>query len=121
MAIVSSVNFYPCSDIEVTHRFYSESLGLTLYNDQGKAKIYDTGYGYWGFVQYDHHAPNPAGLCLSLNCHDQADVDHQYDLLVAKGLTPLAPPHQHAQFPVYSFFLKDPDGYLIEFQKILDA
>lgn len=121
MAIQSSVSFYPCSSIQATHHFYSEILGLSLHSDQGKARIYDTGYGYWGFVEYGDRQPNPAGLCLSLNCEDPADVDRHYDQLVAKGVHPLAPPHKHPQFPVYSFFLKDPDGYLVEFQKILDA
>jgi hypothetical protein len=26
---------------------------------------------------------------------------------------------EHPRFPVYSFFLKDPNGYTLEFQKIL--
>lgn len=119
MAILSSVSFYPCSSIAATHHFYSELLGLPLHNDQGKAKIYDTGYGYWGFVEYGDRRPNPYGLCLSLNCEDQEDVDRHYALLLEKGLSPLEPPHRHVQFPVYSFFIKDPDGYLVEFQKIL--
>ena len=27
------------------------------------------------------------------------------------------PPRRHPLFPVYSFFVTDPDGYLVEFQK----
>ena len=29
-------------------------------------------------------------------------------------------PARHPKFPVYSFFFSDPDGYLLEFQKIVD-
>ena len=54
MAILSSVSFYPVTDIEKTTRFYLDVIGLRLHQDQGRAKIFDTGYGYWGFVQYDN-------------------------------------------------------------------
>lgn len=119
MAILSSVSFYPCSDIERTTRFYCDILGLKLYQDQGSCRIFDTGYGYWGFCQYQDRTPNPKGLCLLLNCENEADVDVFYERLKDKCRI-LAPPAKHPKFPVYSFFVEDPDGYNVEFQKIAD-
>jgi len=29
-----------------------------------------------------------------------------------------APPQKHPRFPVYSFFLSDPNGYTLEYQKV---
>ena len=49
----TSVIFLPCRDIEKTRHFYHEILGLRIEQKQGdNLYIFDTGYGYWGFVQY---------------------------------------------------------------------
>ena len=29
-------------------------------------------------------------------------------------------PQMHPKYPVYSFFILDPDGYLVEFQKVAE-
>ncbi len=118
MNILSSVNFYPCSNIEATTKFYTEVIGLKLHSDQGTARIFDTGYGYWGFVQYDDRSPNPSGLCLSLNCNGTEGVDLQYKRIIDAGVATLGEPKMHEKFPVYSFFMNDPDGYVVEFQFI---
>lgn len=118
MAITSSISFYPCFDIEETTRFYSQLLGLPLYEDQGSARIFDTGYGYWGFCQYDDRTPQPAGLCLSLNCESIEDVDAHFARL-SPHCQVVAPPARHPKFPVYSFFIRDPNGYTVELQKLL--
>lgn len=124
MSIFSSVVFLPCGDISATQEFYTRLVGLKLAQQQGggSVQIYDTGYGYWGFCQYADGRPalgGPQGVCLSLNCADEADVDHQYARLAAVGADIVAPPARHPRFAVYSFFVRDPDGYQVEFQKIL--
>ena len=91
MAIENCVTFLPCSDIKKTTHFYRDIVGLPVVQEQagGMLKIFDTGYGYWGFCQYGDGRPIPSGdvgVCLSLNCHDEEDVDRQYARMTEKGL-----------------------------------
>ena len=119
--IESSITFLPVSNLEKTIRFYTEVVGLTVWKDMGGCVILDCGKGYWGFCQYDDGRPLATGTCMSLNCESCAEVDDQYRRLNALGIETQGQPKRHARFPVYSFFFADPDGYLLEFQKIVDA
>ena len=123
MAIENCVTFLPCTDIQRTTHFYRDVVGLPVVQEQagGMLKIFDTGYGYWGFCQYDDGRPIPSGdvgVCLSLNCHDEADVDRQYQAMLERGCKIALPPQKQANFPVYAFFTRDPDDYKVEFQFI---
>ncbi len=116
----TSVIFLPCSDIYSTEQFYSGILGLTVTERQSdNLLIFDTGYGYWGFCQYDDGRKplsGPQGACLSLNLASEEDVLKAYERY--KGSCQVyREPVRHPKFPVFSFFLLDPDGYLVEFQK----
>ena len=51
----SMVTVYPCLNIEETTAFYTEIIGLKIYQDQGLCKIFDTGYGYLGFCECIDH------------------------------------------------------------------
>lgn len=124
MGMENSVVFLPVKDIERTTRFYTEIVGLTKVQEQsgGICRIFDTGYGYLGFCQYPDGRPTlggPVGVCLSFNCRDEADVDRQYREICAKKCEVADKPHYMDNFPVYGFFLKDPDNYKVEFQYIL--
>ncbi|MGI9373001.1 MAG: VOC family protein, partial [Hyphomicrobiales bacterium] len=48
-----------------------------------------------------------------------ADVDGWYETLRARGVAIDAPPHTLEQFGIYTFFVRDPNGYVIEFQQFL--
>lgn len=61
----------------------------------------------------------PVPVCRSTAPTVQ-EVDEQYQRLTALGITTQGKPARHPKFPVYSFFFSDPDGYLLEFQKIVD-
>ena len=116
----TSVIFLPCSNIKKTEHFYHDLLGLPILERQSDTlTIFDTGYGYWGFCQYaDGRSPlsGPKGVCLSLNLESKDAVLKMYEKL--KDTCPVfRAPLDHPDFPVYSFFLQDPDGYLVEFQK----
>ena len=104
----TGVVFLPCSDIGKTIIFYHSILGLPIAERQSeKLCILDTGYGYWGFCQYDDGRQllsGPHGVCLSLNLESEGAVQMKYEQL-------------KNQCPVYSFFHLDPDGYLVEYQK----
>ena len=119
----SSVIFLPVDDIEKTYHFYHEILGLPVIQKQGDTLyIFDTGYGYWGFCQYsDGRRPlsGPKGVCLSLNLDSNEEVLSRYEQLKDK-VTIYKKPAMHPVFPVYSFFISDPDGYMVEYQKTED-
>lgn len=121
--MMSSIVFLPVSDIEKTYGFYHGTLGLPVYQKQGDSLyIFDTGYGYWGFCQYgDGRKPlsGPQGACLSIDLGSNGEVLARYEDLkdrcrIYKG------PSMHPVYPVFSFFVLDPDGYLVEFQKIAE-
>ena len=116
----SSVVFLPVSDIEETYRFYHGIIGLPVHQKQGDALyIFDTGYGYWGFCQYqDGRRPlsGDKGVCLSLNLDSKEEVISRYEQLKDKVVVHKEPA-EHPVFPVFSFFILDPDGYLVEYQK----
>jgi len=116
--ITSNIAFYPCRDIEETAAFYSELIGLKLVYSFGKARVFSANKGHFGFVQYDGNEAAKGRLCLSLNCQEKTDVDDEYRRIVAFGGKPEEAPAGHVDFPVYSFFIEDPNGYLVEFQKI---
>ena len=116
----TGVVFLPCSDIAATERFYHGLLGLPVAERQSDSLvIFDTGGGYWGFCQYGDGRPplsGPRGVCLSLNLPDERAVLEAYEKY--RALWPVwKEPARHPKFPVFSFFLQDPDGYLVEFQK----
>ena len=123
MNIESSIIFLPCTDICRTFTFYHDVLGLPVAQKQGEnLYIFDTGYGYWGFCEYaDGREPlsGPQGACLSLNLENNEAVLAQYEALKAR-CDIYREPARHPVFPVFSFFIRDPDGYLVEFQKIHD-
>lgn len=126
MSIENSVVFFPCNDIEETATFYQEMVGLKLAQVQsgGICRIFDTGYGYLGFAQYDDGRPipsGPVGMCISLNCRDEADVDRHYEILKEKNADIIAPPARQEKFPVYACFIRDPNNYKVEFQRILEG
>ena len=117
----SSVLFFPCANLQETKAFYTQVLGLKLYQDTGKSIILDTNYGYLGFVQYEDGRNLATGMCISFNCPDRAGVDAAYEQIKDHPICKVkGAPQAHPQFPVYSFFFTDPNGYTLEFQKLDD-
>lgn len=121
MKPVSNVIFFPCLNMEETKKYYTEILELSVYKDLGHTVWFDSGYGYLAFVEYDPPRKMASGACISFNMESMAAVDAAYEKLLRKKAIGLKePPRQHPSFPVYSFFLSDPNGYLLEYQKTLD-
>ncbi len=103
-------------DLEATAAFYRDGLGLECIRDEGGARIFATAAGAAiGVCQaFDDRVVEPAGGMISLVCDD---VDGCYRKLVERGLAIDNPPHRLQQFGIYSFFVSDPNGYVIEFQQ----
>ena len=117
----SSVIFFPCRDIEETKLYYMQVLELPVYKDLGHTVWFDCGYGYLAFVQYEPQRPMASGTCISFNLESVEAVDEMYEMLRTRAVCGLKePPAKHPKFPVYSFFLSDPNGYTLEFQKTTD-
>jgi len=58
-------------------------------------------------------------MCISFNCRDEADVDARYEILKERGADIICPPMKQPNFPVYACFIRDPNDYKVEFQRIL--
>lgn len=115
--ITSLLAFYPCGDLAAAEDFYTRIIGLRTVLATDTVRIFGSDAGYVGFVHYDR--PETAGphLCISFNCPTEAEVDREYQRVCGLGLSP-APPARHPSQPVYSFFLQDPNGYTVEFEKL---
>ena len=115
----SIVTFYPCKNIDETREYYNGVLGLPIYKDIKDCLWFDCGEGYLAFCYYGPERPMASGQCISFNLPSRAHVDKVYKALKDDphviGLG--QPPMSHPTFPVYSFFLSDPNGYTLEYQK----
>ena len=72
MTVPSSIVFFPVANIGNTNTFYEQIIGLRLVQVQksstSECHIYDTGYGYIGFCQYNDGRTIPSGkqgMCIS--------------------------------------------------------
>jgi len=113
------VTFIYTPDPQRAFRFYEDMLGLPLVRDEGAARIYRIAAGgYLGVCRESSERPcRPDGICLSLVTDD---VDGWHERLAARGVIAEGPPVALPEFGVYSFFLRDPDGHLIEVQRFDD-
>lgn len=107
------VTFVYSADLERSHRFYGEVLGLEMVLDQGACRIYRVSpTGYVGVC--DHRTPTPGGTIVTLV---SSAVDEWYERLVAADVETSGPPSHNERFDVYQFFATDPDGHTLEFQR----
>ncbi len=116
----AAITFLTYEKIEAGKRFYGDTLGFPLVEDQGWAVVYRICPGaYVGLVSARGKAierPVGSGTLLSITVDD---VDAWYERL--KGVAEiLNEPCMVSAIPVYSFFLKDPAGYHVEIQAFTD-
>ena len=115
-AAKQQITFIYCRDLARSTRFYRETLGLPLALDQGDCRIFRVAEGaFLGVCRCrEGRAVAPEGVVVSLVTED---VDGWHERLAAAGVPIAAAPSYSAQFRVYSFFARDPAGYLVEFQR----
>lgn len=118
-AIGQLITWVYTDDLEVSSRFYRETLGLPLVTDQGAARIFRISEAAFIGVcrAFEGRAVAPAGSMISLVSDD---VDGWYERLSAAGVKTRGRPQRLAAFNIYSFFAEDPNGYTIEVQQFLD-
>lgn len=114
-----NICFFGTEDLQKTHDFYSLQLGLTLERDQGICHIYRVpGGGGLGFCSHMPVVQREKSPIITLITDD---VDAVYLDLLKEGLEPLHAPQENPKFLIYHFFVRDPNGYLVEVQKFLDS
>jgi predicted enzyme related to lactoylglutathione lyase len=115
-SVIGQIIWVYTADLDSTAYFYAEVIGLKCSRDEGNARIFDTGSNASiGVCQaFADRAVEPKGSMISIITDD---VDAWYLRLKEIGLTIDQPPHHLEQFGIYTFFIRDPNGYVIEFQQ----
>jgi len=117
MELDAGITFCVTHDLETAARFYEDILGLPLVLDQGRCRIYRVAGGaYLGFCERETDF-NTDGIILTLVTDD---VDGWYKKLSSRGVEIEHEPRLKADYEIYHFFLRDPNGYLLEIQRFED-
>ena len=116
--ISTQISWVYADDLETAHEFYTRILGFECTRDQGMARIYEVGPGACIGVCKAHgqRVIEPRGGMISIVTDD---VDAWYRHLYGRGMVIGEPPHRNQAFGIYTFFIEDPNGYVIEFQQFL--
>ena len=116
--IDQQVTFLYTRDLETTARFYEDVMELTLILDQGGCKIYRiSGDSFLGFCQREEAPRAPKGIVFTFVT---TAVDAWYEFLRGQGVVFEKPPTLNPTYNIYHCFVRDPNGYLLEFQQFLD-
>jgi len=116
--IDQQITFLFTPDLDVTAGFYGEILGLPIILDQGSCRIFQVGDGaYLGFCHHMKRANQPEGIILTLVT---SEVNAWFEFLLQQGIMIEKRPAMNVDFNIYHFFVHDPNGYLIEFQRFND-
>ena len=118
-SISGQISWVYTQDLDSTAYFYAGVLGLKCSRDEGAARIFATGDNAWIGVceAFDDRVVEPRGTMISIISDD---VDAWYRRLIDIGMVIAQPPHRLEQFGIYTFFVRDPNGYRIEFQQFVD-
>lgn len=109
------VHFNGTNDIEETHKFYCEFLGLKLYLEQATCRIYELpGGNLLGFCEHMEVAKKGNMLTFLSD-----DVDSVYADFIKAGYSVEGEPRLNTKYNIYHFFTEDPDGHALEIQKFL--
>lgn len=115
LPIDSQITFLYTEDLARSAPFYEDVLGLPLALDQGSCRIYRItgGTAYIGLCQRAEPRTKD-GLIFTIVSQD---VDGWYERITSKGVTCEAAPRLNETYNIYHFFVRDPNGYLIEIQR----
>ena len=114
--INAQISWVYTHDPDATCRFYRDGLGLECVRDEGGAWIYATAAGARiGVCQaFEDRVVEPRGGMISLVTDD---VDAWYACLIERGIEVAEPPRRLERFGIRTFFVSDPNGYIIELQQ----
>ena len=117
--IICQITWVYTDNLEHTSNFYENDLGLKLVLDEGAARLFQVSSTAQIGVctAFEDRAVEPKGGMITLVTNQ---VDEWYSQLSSKGVVIKSPPHVLEKFNIYTFFLEDPNGYMIEIQQFLD-
>jgi predicted enzyme related to lactoylglutathione lyase len=112
------IPFLPTTDLERTHSFYTEALGLELARDQGTCRIYRIREGaFIGFCAAETRMSEASRTILTLVSDD---VEGWHERLDSRGVATDGPPRLNDRYGIFHFFASDPEGYRVEVQRFLE-
>jgi len=115
--ISEHITFLFVEDLEASHHFYAEVLGLPMALDQGSCRIYRVaGSAYLGVCERPGRV-SPEGIIVTVV---SPDVDEWHARLTGYEVPVEEEPQLFEAYKVYHAFYRDPDGYLIEIQEFRD-
>ena len=117
-AIDQQVVFLGARDLEATADFYEGVLKLPLVLDQGSCRIYRVVNG--AFLGFCHHLPSSTESRSVILTLVSQEVDAWYAYLLELGIDLEEQPVLNPKYNIYHFFVRDPNGYLVEIQQFLD-
>ncbi len=114
---MQQITFLQVSDLDDTHDFYADKLGLEMVLDQGACRIYRVGDD--AFIGFCDHGdgPSPDGVILTIV---RDDVDEFCDRLTERDVHIERGPEDNDTFQIRQAFIRDPDDYLVEIQRFND-
>ena len=116
--ISDQITFLYTTDLDKTAHFYEDIMEFPLKLDQGGCRIYRVSQsGYLGCCQRAN--AEPPGERVVIFTMVTPEVDAWYDHLKAQGAQIEHPPAINEEYGIYHFFLRDPNGYMLEVQRFL--
>ncbi len=116
--ITEQITFLYTEDLAKTAHFYEEVLALPLVLDQGGCRIYRVREGaYLGACEREDALRPTNGVIVTLVT---PEVDAWYARLKEHDVPVEKGPAVNEEYRIYHCFVRDPNGYLIEFQRFLD-
>lgn len=121
--IGQAITFLYADPPEPSWAFYEGVLGLELAQDQGSCRIYaaasEGGRAFIGVcrARAPRTGDDPRAVGGVVFTFVARDVDGWHAWLKANGVEVPAQPAFSETYRVYHFFLKDPAGYTLEFQR----
>ena len=118
LPVDAQITFLYCESLAVTAPFYERVLGLPLVVDQGSCRIFHVKgrQAYLGLCE----RPAPPEKDSLIFTFVTQDVDAWYERITGHGVACEAAPSVSEQYGIYHFFVRDPNGYLLEVQRFLD-
>lgn len=119
LPVDSQITFLYTKDLEKSAKFYEEVLELPLALDQGSCRIYHIvgQKAYFGICERATAPDNPVGIIFTFVTQD---VDGWYEKITGNGWACEKAPESSETYKLYHFFVNDPNGYKIEFQRFND-
>lgn len=112
---MSGIVFMKTKNLEKVSKFYQNKIGMELWQDQGKCKIFEKGNLQLGFCQANKI--DNEGI-ITFYFKDKKSVNKFYEN-ISEDIEITKEPQENKDFNIYQFFAKDPEGRALEFQAFL--